>query len=195
MKKVVIIYGHPYERSFNHAILEQVLGNLKEHQMSYDLLDLYQEKFDPTYSKQELALFHDGRTEDPLVMHYLHKIQKATTIIFITPIWWNDLPAMMKGFVDKVMKEGEGLSHTVTKTGVRGLLTNLKHAYVLTTSTSPTFYFKFFCGNGIQHIFLNHTLKQLGIHHRHWQNFGGISTASETRRKAYLQKIRSQDFY
>lgn len=189
MKRVLIIYGHPYEKSFNHAVLEHLQSNLRGRQISYEVLDLYKEGFDPVYTKQELALFHQGETTDPLVMPYLHKIKQVDTVIFITPIWWNDLPAMMKGFIDKVMKEGEGLSHTVTKTGVKGLLTNVQHAYVLTTSTSPTIYFRLFCGNGIQRVFLNQTLKQLGIKRRRWLNFGGISNASQQRRQAYLHKI------
>ena len=101
MKKVVIVYSHPYEKSFNHAVLKQIQDNLKKRQVPYDVLDLYQAGFDPTYSKQELSLFHQGKTVDPLVIPYLHKIKQADTIIFVTSIWWNDLPAMMKGFIDK----------------------------------------------------------------------------------------------
>lgn len=194
MRQAVIVYSHPYDKSFNHAVLEQVQNNLQKRNVSYEVLDLYQIRFDPTYSKQELALFHQGKTNDPFVMPYLNKIKEADSIIFITPIWWNDLPAMMKGFIDKVMKEGPGLSHTVTKTGVKGLLTNIQHAYVLTTSTSPTIYFKLFCGNGIQRIFLNQTLKQLGIRHRQWLNFGSISNSSQRRRQTYLQKIATMSF-
>ncbi len=102
MERVVIVYSHPYEKSFNHAILEQVQDNLMTKKIQYDVLDLYQVQFDPTYSKKELELFNHGETVDPLVMPYLRKIQQASTIIFITPIWWNDVPAMMKGFIDKV---------------------------------------------------------------------------------------------
>ena len=106
MKHVVIVYSHPYEKSFNHAILEQIRDDLRKRMIPYDVLDLYRVGFDPTYSKRELALFNQGKTIDPLVMPFLDKIKQADTIIFITPIWWNDLPAMMKGFIDKVMKEG-----------------------------------------------------------------------------------------
>lgn len=67
MKKVVIVYSHPYEKSFNHAVLKQIQDNLKKRQVPYDVLDLYQAGFDPTYSKQELSLFHQGKTVDPLV--------------------------------------------------------------------------------------------------------------------------------
>ena len=192
--KTLIIYCHPYEKSFNHAVLEKVKENLQRNHQIFEVIDLYQDHFQPIYSKEELKLYHSGKTQDPLVSKYLKMIKQATTIIFITPVWWNSIPGMLKGFIDKVMKEGEGLSHTVSKTGIHGELTNIKHCYVLTTSTSPTFYFKLFMGNGIKKIFINKTLKQLGFHDLHWQNFGGITGSSIKRRNKYLSKVLAYNF-
>lgn len=195
MKKIIVVYCHPYVNSFNHAILEQVINNLKQQHLNPEMIDLYAEQFNPVYDQEELRLFHSGQTHDPLVTKYLNLLRQADGIIFITPIWWNSIPAMLKGFIDKVMKEGEGLSHTVTKTGIRGELVNLKRVYVLTTSTSPTFYLRWFCGNAIQKIFIKTTLKQLGIKSGKWQNFGGISNAKSVKRNAYLQRIAEMPFH
>ncbi|ERL65956.1 hypothetical protein L248_2032 [Schleiferilactobacillus shenzhenensis LY-73] len=101
---------------------------------------------------------------------------------------------MLKGFVDKVMKEGPGLTHVVTKRGVQGTLTNIKKGYVLTTSTSPTFYLRFFCGNAIKKVFIDATLKQLGIHHVRWSNLGGITSATKEKRQKYLQSVSQMTF-
>ncbi|OAU86081.1 NAD(P)H dehydrogenase, partial [Lacticaseibacillus rhamnosus] len=54
------------------------------------------------------------------------------------------------------------------------------------TSTSPTFWFRTTSGNSIQKIFINKTLKQLGIQKAKWYNFGNISHASKTQRDHYL---------
>lgn len=190
----LIIYCHPYNKSFNHAILEVIKSNLSNKKKSFNVIDLYQDNFNPIYDKEELRLFHSGDTHDPLVTKYLNLLKKTTEVIFITPLWWNSIPAMLKGFIDKVMKEGEGLSHTVSKTGIHGELTNIKHTYVFTTSTSPTFYVRLFLGNGIKHIFVNKTLKQLGMQDRHWINFGGITNSTLKQRQAYLSKISSYKF-
>ena len=184
----LIIYCHPYDKSFNHAVLENVGNNLRQNNKDYKLIDLYKDGFVPIYDLEEMRLFHTGQTHDPLVKKYLSWLKETPEVIFITPFWWNGIPGMLKGFIDKVMKEGQGLSHTVTKTGIHGELTNVKHTYVFTTSTSPTFYLKLFLGNGIKKIFVNKTLKQLGMQDRHWYNFGGVST-SVGRRKKYLDKI------
>lgn len=185
----LIIYCHPYDKSFNHAVLENVENNLKQNNKDYKLIDLYKDGFVPIYDLEEMRLFHTGQTHDPLVKKYLSWLKETPEVIFITPFWWNGIPGMLKGFIDKVMKEGPGLSHTVTKTGIHGELTNVKHTYIFTTSTSPTFYLKLFLGNGIKRIFVNKTLKQLGMQDRHWYNLGGISNFSIEKRKKYLKKI------
>lgn len=185
----LIIYCHPYDKSFNHAVLENVENNLKQNNKDYKLIDLYKDGFVPIYDLEEMRLFHTGQTHDPLVKKYLSWLKETPEVIIITPFWWNGIPGMLKGFIDKVMKEGPGLSHTVTKTGIHGELTNVKHTYIFTTSTSPTFYLKLFLGNGIKRIFVNKTLKQLGMQDRHWYNLGGISNSSIEKRKKYLKKI------
>ncbi|WP_093625195.1 NAD(P)H-dependent oxidoreductase [Limosilactobacillus gorillae] len=189
---ILIIYCHPYDQSFNHAELEAIQDNLSIAHREYKVIDLYADHFNPAYSKEELRLYHQGETTDPLVTKYLKLCQQANTVIFITPFWWNSIPGMLKGFIDKVMKEGVG--YTVTKTGVKGELTNVKHCYVLTTSTSPTWYIYLFLGNAIKKIFINKTLRQLGFRNISWQNFGGITNSSLKRRRKYLDKLTRQIF-
>ncbi|WP_276805128.1 NAD(P)H-dependent oxidoreductase [Lactobacillus hominis] len=191
---ILIIYCHPYGQSFNHAELEAIRENLDVTHREYAIIDLYADHFNPVYNKEELRLYHRGKTTDHLVTKYLRLCRQASTVVFITPIWWNSIPGMLKGFIDKVMKEGVGLSHIVTKAGVKGELTNVKHCYVLTTSSSPTFYIKLLNGNAIKRIFIKQTLHQLGFQDCHWQNFGLISNSSSKRRKNYLAKLSKQQF-
>lgn len=194
MNSFLIIYCHPYQKSLNHAVLQAVENNLSQKQIQYTIIDLYQEKFRPIYDLEELRLFHTGETHDPLVEKYLNLLKKAQGVIIITPIWWNSIPGMLKGFIDKVMKEGEGLSHTVSKMGIHGCLTNLTHAYVLTTSTSPTIYFKLFMGNSIKKIFISKTLRQLGVKQGTWINFGNVTHSTLAKRQQYLQRINNYQF-
>lgn len=191
---ILIIYCHPYDQSFNHAELEVIQENLSIAHQEHVTIDLYKDQFNPVYSIEELKLYHQGKTTDPLVTKYLKLCRQANKVIFITPLWWNSIPGMLKGFIDKVMKEGVGLSHTVAKTGVKGELTNIKHCYVLTTSTSPTWYIRFFLGNAIKKIFINKTLHQLGFRNISWQNFGGITNSSLEQRRKYLNRLTKQVF-
>ncbi|MDM7642679.1 NAD(P)H-dependent oxidoreductase [Leuconostoc citreum] len=190
----LIIYCHPYQKSFNHAILDAVQQSLRQSNLNYQTIDLYADDFSPAYSTEELKLYHSGKTTDPLVEKYLKLLKTVHTVIIISPVWWNSVPGMLKGFIDKVMKEGENLSHTVTKLGVKGELRNIKRCYLITTSSSPTFYIRFFNGNGIKKIFLNQTLKQLGFQGRSWINLGMISTTTAEKRKKFLKSMQLKKF-
>lgn len=183
----LIIYAHPYEKSFNHAIFEKVKQDLTKKHKGFDVIDLYKDCFNPVYTTEELALFKDGKTTDKLVSQYQEKISNADEVIFIFPVWWNDTPAMIKGFIDKVMKKS--FAYEVGKTGLIGHLTHIKKAAVFTTSTSPTWYLKLFCGNAIKRVFINATLKQLGFKNITWHNMGNIDNSTAEMRQEFLDGI------
>ncbi len=180
----IIIYAHPYQKSFNHAVLEELKQKIST---SIEVIDLYQDDFDPSYSTAELALFSKGKTQDARVVEYQHKMQAAQRLIIVCPIWWNDIPAIVKGFVDKVFKVH--LFYENTNHGVKGKLTNIEEVLVLTTSNSPTWYLKYFGGNAIQSVLLNATFKQLGVKKRRWYNLGNIKKISMAKRTAWLHNL------
>ncbi|WP_263432126.1 NAD(P)H-dependent oxidoreductase [Leuconostoc gasicomitatum] len=72
-------------------------------------------------------------------------MKETEKLIIITPIWWNSIPAILKGFFDKVLKMN--FAYVSGRTGVKGLLANIHSAEIITTSTSPKFYIKYFSGN------------------------------------------------
>lgn len=188
--RTLVIYAHPYTGSFNHAVLEATTTALDKANRPYDVIDLYADGFDPRYTVEELALFSDGGTLDPLVTRYQELIKGAARLIVITPIWWNDLPGMLKGFFDKVMKQK--WAYDLTPSGVKGRLTHIEQMLVLTTSTSPTWYMRYLAGNAMGSVFLGATAKQLGIQGRRWINFGQVGKdgeAGDRRRADHLQKV------
>ena len=65
MSFTTIIYAHPYEQSFNYGILQRVQQLLDEKGEKYQLIDLYEDGFNPAYTKEELALFSQGQSLDP----------------------------------------------------------------------------------------------------------------------------------
>ena len=125
-----------------------------------------------------------------MVTRYQELIKGAARLIVITPIWWNDLPGLLKGFFDKVMKQK--WAYDPTPSGVKGRLTHIEQMLVLTTSTSPTWYMRYLAGNAMGSVFLGATAKQLGIQGRRWINFGQVSQdgeAGDRRRADHLQKV------
>ena len=185
--RTLIIYAHPYDGSFNHAVLEAATSALDKAGRPYDVVDLYADGFDPRMPAEELALFTEGGTLDPLVSHYQKLIEGASRIVVIAPIWWSELPAIIKGFVDKVMKQN--WAYYPTATGVKGRLTHIQQVLVLTTSTAPTWFLRRFCGNYVGSVFLGAVLKQLGMGGRSWVNFGKVGKTGRRQHKKHLKRV------
>lgn len=101
--KVVIVFNHPYEGSYCNAILNSVSRGLEKANHQIDIIRLDKEGFNPVMTSQDLKAFRDKQPIDPKVMEYKQRLEKADHVIFIFPIWWELMPALMKGFVDKVI--------------------------------------------------------------------------------------------
>lgn len=77
MAHTLIVYDHPYEKSFNHAILQTVIAALQSKGKAHALIDLHADNFDPVFRKEELALYGKGETIDPLVEKYWQLLREA----------------------------------------------------------------------------------------------------------------------
>lgn len=100
--KLSVILGHPYSESFNAAIAGVVVQSLLDNGHVVRFHDLYREKFDPLLHGAELARDHGG---DALVVEHQREIKEADGIVIIHPNWWGQPPAMLKGWVDRVLRE------------------------------------------------------------------------------------------
>ena len=101
MKKFIIIYAHPNPNSFNHAILIKVIDTLKKHNTYYQIIDLYEENYNPVISLEEL----NGKQSEKTI-EYQNIIFESTHLIFIFPVFWFRGPAILEGFIDKIFIPG-----------------------------------------------------------------------------------------
>ena len=113
--KAVIVFNHPYEGSFCNAILNAVSKGLKGANYEIDLIHLDKENFNPAMTANDLKAFRDKKPVDPKVIEYDSRIKNADHLIFIFPIWWELMPALMKGFVDKVIFPGVAYDYSDQK--------------------------------------------------------------------------------
>ena len=94
MKKIFIVYGHYDEKSFNAAIRDTFIKSVEKKGHSVDLIDLYKEKFDPVFS---------GEKPDEIVLNHRKRIDDSDAIVIIAPIWNFRMPAIVEGWIDKVL--------------------------------------------------------------------------------------------
>ncbi len=99
--KHLIVYAHPTDESFNHAVLQRSHAVLSE-SGDCEIVDLYQRRFDPIRSAHE----HRGDDVPPDVERQQRLVADADHLVFVFPIWWYDRPAILKGWCDRVLRRG-----------------------------------------------------------------------------------------
>ncbi|WP_125761620.1 NAD(P)H-dependent oxidoreductase [Companilactobacillus hulinensis] len=183
-----IIYTHPYNNSFNHAILNTMTNYFDSNNEAYQIIDLYKDDFNPVLSSVELQQYSTGKVTDPLVTKYQKMISESDELIFIFPIWWHNLPAMLKGFLDKTMLNNFAYNED---NGWSGLLTYIKKATVITTSTVTKDYLITESGDPIQGVFIDRTLSDMGIDPQinKWIHFGKVNVTTDQARNEFLHNL------
>lgn len=135
--KHLIVYAHPNPQSFNHAILETIQGELQEKGHEVRVRDLYAINFNPVLTADDFILFSQGKTPADIQAEQEH-ITWADVITFIYPVWWTGLPAILKGYVDRVFSHG--FAYAYGANGIEKLLTGKKGLLLSTMGNSKENY-------------------------------------------------------
>ena len=184
--KFHIIIDHPWRGSFNFAISESICNVIKKNGQEYDLLDLNRDDFNPVMSEAELAVYAEGIILDPKVKEYQQRLKTTDYLIFIFPIWWNVMPAMLKGWMDKVLTPG----FAFTKGEVPSpLLTHIKGATVITSTGTPDDQHRENYHNALKWVLCEGTLKFCGIDAISWLNFGGTGFIAKEKHAEWIRSV------
>jgi NAD(P)H dehydrogenase (quinone) len=100
--RVLVVYCHPVPDSFCAAVRDTAIGTLTAGGWDVRLVDLYAEGFDPVLGTDERRLYHDRAPIDPALAPHIENLKWAQAILFVYPTWWYGLPAMLKGWLDRV---------------------------------------------------------------------------------------------
>lgn len=190
--KVVIVFNHPYEGSFCNAILSSVIQGLHRANHKVDLIHLDKEGFNPVMTSQDLMAFRDKMPVDPKVLEYKHRLEQADHLIFIFPIWWELMPALTKGFIDKVIFPGVAYDYiNGSNTQMKPLLLKTKGITMITTMNTPRILYRIVFGNAIQKAMMIGTFWKLGYKNRKWISFNMVKSVSPEKREKWLNKLEN----
>ncbi|BDZ67032.1 NAD(P)H-dependent oxidoreductase [Methanobacterium ferruginis] len=187
--KISIILAHPYSGSFNHAIHQTVLKTLKENGHQIKTHNLYEEGFNPLLEGSELA---DGETSDPLVLKHRKEIKKAQGIIVIHPNWWGQPPAILKGWIDRVLRSGVAYQFEEGDDGSgvpEGLLV-AEIAMVFNTSNTPAEREINVFGDPLERIWKDCVFDFCGIKNYYRKMFRVIASSTPKERKEWLEEVK-----
>jgi putative NADPH-quinone reductase len=105
-RRVLVVYCHPCPESFCAAIRDAVCDALRRGGHEVDLLDLYAEGFEPAMPPDERRGYHDAGPNLTPVRRHAERVARADGLVFVYPTWWFGLPAMLKGWLDRVLVPG-----------------------------------------------------------------------------------------
>ncbi|MGJ7496884.1 NAD(P)H-dependent oxidoreductase [Variovorax sp. RT4R15] len=134
--RVLVVYCHPVETSFHAALHQEVLKNLRAAGHEVDDCDLYAEGFNPVMSREERLGYHDVPANRTPVQGYIDRLQWAEGIVFCFPTWCFGLPAMLKGYFDRLLMPGVAFDMS-DPADVKPMLTNIQRISAVVTYGRP----------------------------------------------------------
>ncbi|HEY0520048.1 MAG TPA: NAD(P)H-dependent oxidoreductase [Ilumatobacteraceae bacterium] len=134
--KVYVVYCHPDPESFTSAVFQRTLTTLTACGHDVRTSDLYADEFEPTLSLQEW-LDHRAPISPPAdIASYCANLTWCEALVFVYPTWWSGQPAMLNGWLDRVLVRGVAWDVTERATRVTGRLTNVRRIVAITTHGS-----------------------------------------------------------
>jgi NAD(P)H dehydrogenase (quinone) len=188
---VSVILAHPDEASFNHAIARAAIAQLGRNGHQVWFHDLYQERFDPLLPSQELP--RDAPLPEAITRH-CREIAEAEGVVIVHPNWWGQPPAILKGWVDRVIRPGVAYEFLEGDSGegVPNGLLRARAAVVFNTSNTETEREREVFGDPLETIWRNCIFGLCGVTNFHRQTFGVVVTSTSAQRAEWLDEVRAQ---
>ncbi|PKG33252.1 NAD(P)H-dependent oxidoreductase [Methanoregula sp.] len=186
--KISLILAHPRPGSFNHAIAATATRALRDTGHTVSFHDLYAETFDPLLHAEEIP--RDGQLPADIAL-YCAEIVTADGIIIVHPDWWGMPPAILKGWIDRVLRPGVAYQFAESDSGegIPAGLLNAKAALVFNTSNTPRQREIEVFGDPLERLWKDCILAFCGVPVVQRRMFGVVVTSTDAQRKAWLEEV------
>ncbi len=177
---LLIVYCHPEEKSFNKAILERLKKGILKNSSGLKIVDLYRDKFDPVLRNMKE---NDGKK---VIVELKKDVAWCDKLVIVSPMWWAGLPAMLKGFFDRIFTEGFAFRYN--QMGMPEGLLSVKEAFLISTCDTPLPLLRLTGGWAGYKSVRKGILNFCGIKKVRIRLFGSVKTSSDKKRKFWLKK-------
>ena len=187
---ISIILAHPNPQSFNHAIAASAAAAVRGLGREAVLHDLCQEQFPPLLSYAE---FPETARLDPLTARHCQEIASAEGIIIVHPNWWGMPPAILKGWLDRVLRPEVAYRFAVNDKGegvAIGLL-QAKAAIVFNTANTPADRERALFGDPLETLWKTCVFDLCGVKNVQRRTFSVIVTSTPEQRAQWLEEVRA----
>ncbi len=190
--QVVVVLAHPNSDSFSHAIADRACAVLRGAGHEVQVLDLYALGFRASMSLDDHVAYRgDHPAIDPMVADHGALVLRADALVFVYPTWWSSLPAILKGWLERVMVPGVAFGFN-DNGKVRPELTNVRRIVGISTYGSPRSYVRLINDNGRRT--LTRALRlSTGLRTRtSWLGLFAIDSATATQRSQFLDRVEQK---
>ena len=191
--KALVVVAHPCDDSFSHAAADRAVDGLTAAGHTVDVIDLYAEGFRAAMSYEERIAYESGDPIlDPQVAAHVALLQSAQILVFVYPTWWSSMPAILKGWLERVMVPGVGFRFDEKSGKVKPGLLHVKRIVGISTYGSPRPAVWLVNDNGRR--MLTRSLRMSsGLRTRtEWFGLYGMDTVSAADRTAFLARIEQR---
>lgn len=186
--RVMVVYAHPVETSFNAAIFAAVKETLRGRGHELDACDLYAESFPAIMSREDRLLYHDIPANRALARPWIERLEAAEALVMVFPTWVFAPPAILKGFCEKVFLPG--IAFKLVDGKVRGAMRHLKRIGGVSTY-GGTRWRAFLAGDPPRRLFTRSLRAYVGPGVPiSFQGCYDMNRIDEARGKAFLAKVR-----
>jgi len=188
--KISVILGHPYSKSFNAAIAEAVIAQLGRNGHNIRFHDLCAEGFNPAMPAGELKT---DVPEDRLTEIHQRELREADGIVIVHPNWWGMPPAVVTGWIDRVIRENVAYAFPEGDSGggVPDGLLKAKAALVFNTSNTPEARENTVFGDPLQRIWKDCVFDFCGVRTFDRMIFRVVADSSPEQRGRWLDQARA----
>ena len=191
--QALVVIAHPCGDSFNHAAATAARRGLEHGGHQVDVIDLYADGFEAAMSLDErLAYETDTPILDPQVTDHVERLQRAEILVFVYPTWWSGLPAMLKGWLERVMVPGVGFTFDERSGKIKPGLRHVRRIVGISTYGSPRTYVRLVNDNG-RRMLARSLRMSAGLQARTtWLALYAMDTTSADERTGFLGKIEQR---
>ena len=174
-RRVLVIDGHPRDGSFGSALASTLQRAAASRTEDCRFLRLRKLAFDPCHREDAL---------EPDLLAAQEDIRWAEILVFVYPTWWGTMPALLKGFLDRLLRPGFAFAER-SDGGWRGLLGG-RAALLVTTMDTPRWIYRWLLGAPGHRAMRDATLGFCGIRPVRVLEFGPIRTSTLAQRRTWL---------
>lgn len=135
--RVLVVYAHPLSDSFAATLHEGIVRRLRDAGHEVDDCDLYAEGFDPVLTSAERRAYNTTHPDLSAIEADVARLRAAEALVLCFPTWWYGMPAILKGWFDRVWQAGVAFTLPEGGGAIRPALANIRKFAVVTTYGSP----------------------------------------------------------